>query len=632
VRVRSVWLLALASLTLGWPGVSLAALPKTGSIEQHSEGACSPPIINNEGHVSISCPGIAPEALHYLENQLSDQFGRLNEQLRGLNDTQRTIRNLNDLVDNLHKQADDWAQRYHDLSGRLVESGNDSGQAKQAHDLIQRGEFATAEALLQAIAATQEGDVTGAAATQYDLGDLAMLRFDAQSALPHYEKAFRYRPENPRYADGYARAAYTERNYAKAERGWTAALQLNRDLAAHDPGAYRPDVAQTLNNLGVLYSDTGRLADADKAYSEALTIHRDLAAHDPGAYRPDVAGTLNNLGILYSDTGRLADADKACNEALTIYRDLAARDPGAYRPDVARTLNNLGILYRKTGRLADADKASNEALTIYRDLAARDPGAYRPDVADALSNLGNLYRDAGRLADADKAYSEVLTIYRDLASSNPTDASKIASLIKLLSAIRTKSSTPSLGNPWVRSIGAALVIGLVSIWVKRRREALFSIGVSTIIFAFGNILEPATKSVVEEPFTYRWVFSEYVRYFISASSFFSLVVAGFVPGTITGLLIIKARSFRQRLVYGAFLAVLSLTLSDAALYYPLFRIDNAPTSHLAIWTNMYFSLVCDLFGGAIGGIIIGSLLHLFVTRTTKRGTAETEATLARIQS
>ena len=297
MQVRFALLWALAGLTFGWPGLSIAASPQTASIQQHSEGACSPPIVNNEGQVSISCPGVAPEALHYLENHLSEQFGRLNEQLRSLNDTQRTIRNLNDLVDNLHKQADDWAQRYHDLSARLAESGNDSEQAKQAHDLIQRGEFAKAEALLQALAAKEEGDVTRAAATQYDLGDLAMLRFDALSALPHYEKAFRYGPDNPQYADGYARAAYTERNYAEAERGWTAALQMSRDLAAHDPGAYRPAVATTLNNLGNLYSVTGRLADADKAYSEALTIYRDLLPNNP-AYASMIASLTNMLAAL----------------------------------------------------------------------------------------------------------------------------------------------------------------------------------------------------------------------------------------------------------------------------------------------------------------------------------------------
>lgn len=45
----------------------------------------------------------------------------------------------------------------------------------------------------------------------------------------------------------------------------------------------------------------------------------------------------------------------------------------------------------------------------------------------------------------------------------------------------------SLDNPWVQSIGgsviAALIIGVVSILIKRRREVLFSIGIGTIIFA-----------------------------------------------------------------------------------------------------------------------------------------------------
>ena len=84
MQVQFSLLLALAGVTLGWPGLSIAASPETRSIQQHSEGACSPPIVNNEGHVSISCPGVTPEALRYLENELSDQFGRLNEQLRGL--------------------------------------------------------------------------------------------------------------------------------------------------------------------------------------------------------------------------------------------------------------------------------------------------------------------------------------------------------------------------------------------------------------------------------------------------------------------------------------------------------------------------------------------------------------------
>jgi hypothetical protein len=58
-----------------------------------------------------------------------------------------------------------------------------------------------------------------------------------------------------------------------------------------------------------------------------LPLYRDLAAHD-ATYRSDLAGTLNNLGVLYVDTRRLADADKTLDEALSIRRDLATHDPG----------------------------------------------------------------------------------------------------------------------------------------------------------------------------------------------------------------------------------------------------------------------------------------------------------------
>jgi tetratricopeptide (TPR) repeat protein len=173
------------------------------------------------------------------------QFERLSEQLRSFDDSARTIHNLNDLNENLRQQADDWARRYSELSARLAESRDDSAQAKQAHDLIQQGEFVKAEAILQALASRQEDDVARAAATQFDLGDLRMLKFDPSNALPHYEKAFHYRPNNPRYADGYADAAYRERHYPEAERGWTAALQLYRHLVTRDPGRIVPTTSAT---------------------------------------------------------------------------------------------------------------------------------------------------------------------------------------------------------------------------------------------------------------------------------------------------------------------------------------------------------------------------------------------------
>ena len=54
----------------------------------------------------------------------------------------------------------------------------------------------------------------------------------------------------------------------------------------------------TLNNLGNLYSDTGRLANADKAYSEALTIYRELASSNPRQYAGSIASLTELLAKL----------------------------------------------------------------------------------------------------------------------------------------------------------------------------------------------------------------------------------------------------------------------------------------------------------------------------------------------
>jgi hypothetical protein len=86
-------------------------------------------------------------------------------------------------------------------------------------------------------------------------------------------------------------------------------------LAAQNPAAYRPDLAQTLNNLGNLYLETQRFADAEGTYKEAAEIERALAAQNPAAYGLRLAGTLNNLGFLYRATHRDSDANAVETEA-----------------------------------------------------------------------------------------------------------------------------------------------------------------------------------------------------------------------------------------------------------------------------------------------------------------------------
>ena len=62
--------------------------------------------------------------------------------------------------------------------------------------------------------------------------------------------------------------------------------------------------SETVNNLGALYSDQGRLKDAEMMYERALAGYEK-------AMGPEHTSTLNTvkyLGILYVNQGRLKDA------------------------------------------------------------------------------------------------------------------------------------------------------------------------------------------------------------------------------------------------------------------------------------------------------------------------------------
>lgn len=105
-----------------------------------------------------------------------------------------------------------------------------------------------------------------------------------------------------------------------------------------NPETYKPNVAASLNNLGILLSETNNLKQAKNYYEEALQIRQELAKQNPEAYLLDVAATLNNLTTLYLELGKKEDAEKAYQGAHDIYQKLANRHPRAYEIDYARIL------------------------------------------------------------------------------------------------------------------------------------------------------------------------------------------------------------------------------------------------------------------------------------------------------
>ena len=211
--------------------------------------------------------------------------------------------------------------------------------------------------------------------------------------------------------------------FDKAEVYWLDCLEVRRRLACEKPQNFESSVADILNNLALLYSDTQRFSESEKMLKEALEIRRRLAEKyiDSTAYisKSLIADTFNNLGHIYSKTQRFSECEKMHKEALEIRRRLAERYPLVYESEVAFSLNNLAVVYYKTCRFLDSEKMYKEAMEIHRRFAENNPESYEQHVAETLHNLANLYLSVQRFSESENMYKEALVIRRRFATDSP---------------------------------------------------------------------------------------------------------------------------------------------------------------------------------------------------------------------
>ena len=399
--------LGLLLFTAGAPSAAAEITQTTGS------GSWCSPAQNGNGNTVI-CNGVDPRALDRL-NELLDR--------KDLDLKQKTA------------EANDWARRYTDLNAQLEETkkqiaakGEDATLVETAQDLLHQGKLEEARAIFDRLLQSDEANVDRAAQDHFGRASVFALQFRFDEALPDYAEAYQYRPDDQRYALAYALVLEKQKDYLKAESVFQELTRQQRSGATQNPATYRPNLAWTLNALGVLYGTTNRFTEAEAAYKEAADIWRGLAAENPAAYRPYLAQTVDDLAILYGITNRFVEAEAAHKEAAGIWRELAAQNPAAYRPGLAWALENLGLFYGTANRFAEAEAAHKEAVGIWRELAAQNPAAYRSGLARALEHLGLFYGTANRFAEAEAAHKEAAGIERELAAQSPPPPTGPASL------------------------------------------------------------------------------------------------------------------------------------------------------------------------------------------------------------
>ncbi|HEY1391144.1 MAG TPA: tetratricopeptide repeat protein [Ktedonobacterales bacterium] len=242
------------------------------------------------------------------------------------------------------------------------------------------GRWALGVTLLRRVLAIrfEQRDPAEQGRTLNNLGKLAHSQGHIEVAERYYERALTIAREMNKPGDeasvliGKGTLAYDQEKVEEAQIWFEQALKIARILRnRHLEGNARLGLGVVSRSKGMLSRSKREMEEAQSHFDGARVYFEESLAiargeHDGKRDPRSEAITLNNLGSLAADLGRLDEARTYREQALAIQRDLGDR----YSEGV--TLGNLGALAQELGHDEQAQKYFEQALAIFSEIGAID--------------------------------------------------------------------------------------------------------------------------------------------------------------------------------------------------------------------------------------------------------------------
>jgi serine/threonine protein kinase/Flp pilus assembly protein TadD len=150
--------------------------------------------------------------------------------------------------------------------------------------------------------------------------------------------------------------AMTLQRKANDHAGARPLLEESLSIRTRRLGERHRDIAQSLNNLAMLYFRMGELDRAEPLFRRAIVLNRELLGPD----HPELSSSSRNLGLVLRDKGNLTEAETLFRQDL----DNTRRHLGDDHPHVAGTHRELAKLLLRMGKIDDAERHYRDALAI----------------------------------------------------------------------------------------------------------------------------------------------------------------------------------------------------------------------------------------------------------------------------
>lgn len=198
-----------------------------------------------------------------------------------------------------------------------------------------------------------------------------------------------------------------------------AAIEKAISMVRAQPGAFRQELAISLNTQFVVARGVGPHQEALAAVAEAAPAYRRLAGARPDDFLPDLASSLRDRSIELSEVGRHQEALAAILAAIAAFCDLVEAQPDPFRLELATSFDQGSVVL---GAMGDHERALGfieQSVVFYRLLTEAHLEAVRPDLAKSLHNQCSMLRKLGRLEEAMAAINAAIAIRRGLVEAQP---------------------------------------------------------------------------------------------------------------------------------------------------------------------------------------------------------------------
>ncbi|MEQ9466761.1 MAG: CHAT domain-containing tetratricopeptide repeat protein [Ekhidna sp.] len=196
-------------------------------------------------------------------------------------------------------------------------------------------------------------------------------------------------------------------SFKKAEKSLLRGLKTFEENGLEATFEY----ASTLNSLGILYMDKGKLPEAEEIFQQAMSIVNRIQ----GEYEDVIAGLQNNLAIVYFNLGNYERATELQRAILKADKEYFGEDSYTYGLD----LLNLGLTLLYDGQYAESEKLHLEALEVFEASAGKES----IDYGRVQNNLSLLYTKRGYIDQAiDYGQKAIKTYEASLGAEHPETA------------------------------------------------------------------------------------------------------------------------------------------------------------------------------------------------------------------